>query len=463
MDAVSTEIDETQLEGEYKSLWVKAKSAIEVQNAAYAISIIQAILKKYPGFVDGRRLLRQSEVGITGAKKKKQGLFSGGGLSNMKLQGQAKKDPLASLELIEKELVDEPLDPHLNEILHDTAMRLNLLETAAFALETIRQGAPEHTKLLHRLAEHYMARDLPDKASEVYRDIVKQDPSDMHAVKGDKDASARASMQSQNWSEEADIKTLLKSQSESEELENQNRAAMTKDQLREKIATLLVKYNEDQYHLETVKELGKSYEQLEEWGNCYTFYSWGAQISEGDVALKNKSLLMKDKATNEYLSNLEAQVEADPDNEELSNQLLEARREHSAERLKECQERVEQNPTDPQVRYDLGKAYYDSAMYSEAIPHLQQATRNPHIRTKVLLLLGKTFDAKGMTDLAIKQFEEAIHELTAMDKVKKELLYELGLIFGKQGHPEKSIGAFKQIYEVDYGYRDVAARVEGSY
>jgi len=31
------------------------------------------------------------------------------------------------------------------------------------------------------------------------------------------------------------------------------------------------------------------------------------------------------------------------------------------------------------------------------------------------------------------------------------------------GQKEKSIECMKQIYEVDYGYRDVAARVEGSY
>ena len=101
--------------------------------------------------------------------------------------------------------------------------------------------------------------------------------------------------------------------------------------------------------------------------------------------------------------------------------------------------------------------------YSEAIPHLQQATRNPHIRIKVLLLLGRTFNAKGMTDLAIKQLSDANSELVTMDSTKKETLYELGLIYTEAGRKEEAIDCFKQIYEVDYGYRDVAARVEGSY
>ena len=115
------------------------------------------------------------------------------------------------------------------------------------------------------------------------------------------------------------------------------------------------------------------------------------------------------------------------------------------------------------MRFDLGQALYDAGEYSDAIPHLQQATRNPHIRTKVLLLLGRTFDAKGMNDLAIKQLKDANDELTQMDNTKKEILYELGVIYTKAVKKEEALGCFKQIYEIDYGYRDVAARVEGSY
>jgi len=47
--------------------------------------------------------------------------------------------------------------------------------------------------------------------------------------------------------------------------------------------------------------------------------------------------------------------------------------------------------------------------------------------------------------------------------VKKETLYSLGEVYEGMGDKEKAIDCFKQIYEVDYGYRDVATRVESSY
>jgi hypothetical protein len=68
-----------------------------------------------------------------------------------------------------------------------------------------------------------------------------------------------------------------------------------------------------------------------------------------------------------------------------------------------------------------------------------------------------------MLDLAAKQLEDAAREILSMDPMKKEIVYNLGLVFEQMGEAEKSIDCMKQIYEVDYGYRDVAARVESSY
>ena len=160
---------------------------------------------------------------------------------------------------------------------------------------------------------------------------------------------------------------------------------------------------------------------------------------------------------------LEEAAAQDPSNAELQAALESRKAARMAEQVEEAKRRVDQNPTDPQFRYDLGVALYELGDYSGAIPHLQQATRNPHIRTKVLLLLGRTFRAKGMFDLAIKQLTDALADLHGMDNTKKEVLYDKGEIHAEMGNKEAALDCFKQIYEVDYGYRDVANRVESSY
>ncbi len=456
-----TEID---LSDKFKKFWFKALTAVQTDNPGYAIPLIQAVLFEYPEFLEGRKLLRKCELQVTGGEKKR-GIFglNTSGMTAMKYQSQAKKDPAAALSVIEKELESDPANDSLNDLLHDVCVRLGYLETAAFALETVRQTNPANAKLLHKLAEFYLSQNEPNKAHEVYSFIMRHHPTDGKAIKGSKDASARASMQKQKWDEKSDIRSLMKDAEESAALEKASRTGLTREQLKERRNEIIGKYETDPNNLAVSKELAVIYEQLEDWQNAMTFYEWAHNLSNGDVALATKAAAMKDLALEAELTSLEAASAADPDNTEIKAQLEARRHERKLEKVAEAKQRVDQNPTDPLLRYELGKALYEAGDHSAAIPHLQQATRNPHIRTKVLLLLARAFKGKSMFDLAIKQLSDAIADLSTMDGIKKEILYEKGVTHEEMGDKPAALDCFKQIYEVDYGYRDVAQRVESSY
>ena len=459
------EIRENELTATAKPLWLKALTAAQASNHNYAITLLQSVLAENPGFLDARKLLRKCELQLTGGVKKKSGIFGiqTGGMGLMKIQNQAKKDPLGALPLIEKELEKDPYNENANDLLFETCLKLKFFDTAAFALETVRNGTPENAKLLKKLASFYSSRDMHDLAGEVYNDIIRHHPTDGEAIKGAKDATARASMQKQRWDENANMRDLMRDSAQFEELEKASRTGLTREQLEDRRDKTIEKYNANPNHLTTVKELANIYEQLEDWQNAQSFYQWAFSLSSGDVALEAKASAMKDKAIEAELRALEKAVAADPSNAALRAAMQARQAERLAEQVREAQRRVDQNPTDPQLRYELGNALYKSGNHSAAIPHLQQATRNPHIRTKVLLLLGRTFKAKAMFDLSIKQLSDALADLHAMDGIKKEVLYEKGLIHEEMGDIPSALDCFKQIYEVDYGYRDVAKRVESSY
>jgi tetratricopeptide (TPR) repeat protein len=111
----------------------------------------------------------------------------------------------------------------------------------------------------------------------------------------------------------------------------------------------------------------------------------------------------------------------------------------------------------------LGENLFDAGRFREALPELQRARQNPHARLKAMNLLGCCYSELEMLDLAMKQLEEASKEIVSMGAMKKEIVYNLGLVYERMGEREKSLACMKQIYEVDYGYRDVAQRVESSY
>ena len=77
--------------------------------------------------------------------------------------------------------------------------------------------------------------------------------------------------------------------------------------------------------------------------------------------------------------------------------------------------------------------------------------------------LGLCYSELGMFDLAARQLEEAAGEIGTMDAVKKEIVYNLGLVYEAMNERDKSLGCMKQIYERESGYKDVAVRVESSY
>lgn len=458
------ETSESELAPNVKALWLKALSAVQTNNHGYAVKLIQTVLKDAPAFLEGRQVLRKCEIVICGGPKKKSsflGMKTGGGFG--KIASQVKKDAVAALPMIEEELEKDPFNPELNDHLFEAFNSLGWLESAAFALETIRKGHPEEAKLLHKLAEFYLGHEQFQKAAEVYRDIIKHHPADGTAIKGEKDCTARASMQKGGWSEQADMKSLMRHQGQSAELEAQSKSGLTRDQLEDRRDRLIAKYNEDPNQLGVVKDLANIFEQLEDWANAHTFYSWGFSLSNGDVALQSKAGQMHDKVQEQHMKDLEARAASNPDDPEVQAMLAERKAARIAEAVEEAKRRVDQNPTDPVSRYELGQAYFNAGDYSNAIPHLQQAKRNPHIQSKVLLLLGLTFKAKGMLDMAAKQLSDALGDLVGMDNTKKEVLYEKGLIHEAMGDNAGALEAFKQIYEVDYGYRDVAQRVESSY
>ncbi|MEM6911448.1 MAG: tetratricopeptide repeat protein [Verrucomicrobiota bacterium] len=460
-------LTENDLPQDVKANWLKGVSAIEIKNYGYAIKLLSHLVAQHPGFLDGRRALRRAAVLKKQGEKKGflGGGGGGGGLSLMRIKGQVKKDPVGAIAAIEKVLETEPHHPEANLVLYEAALADQQVEVATFALETIREGHPKATKHLHKLAQHYLEQNEAEQASKIYSEIATIDPTDLEAVKGAKDASARASMAKQNW-ETASFRDLQKDNTEAQEMEAASRTGMTREQKQERLDTLLQRYAADQNDLKVVKQVADLYEQLEQWSEAHQFYSWAMHLSDGDTSLERKISYAEEKVSEQQLISLEAEIAGAKDDatrDAKKAELETLKGERATKLIAGAEERVERNPTDPQLRFDLGQYLFAAGRESEAIPHLQRAKNNPSIKIKAMLLLGKCYEAKNMLDLAAKQLTEALGELQVMDSMKKDLLYILGLLYEKMDRKEDSLECLKQIYEADYGYRDVAERVESSY
>jgi tetratricopeptide (TPR) repeat protein len=270
------------------------------------------------------------------------------------------------------------------------------------------------------------------------------------------------------WTEAESYRDLIKDKDEAISLEQQSRIRLTGEALEQQIAETYARHQAEPENLDFARRLAALSEQKEDLESAIRWYQYAADLAKGaDTGLLRKISDLKIKclereiaAHEEFLSTYSAR---DQVYTEKSGQLRAAKVSRAEILIADAQERVARNPTDLQLRFELGENFFNAGRPREAVPELQRARQNPHSRLKAMKVLGCCYSELGMLDLAMKQLEEASREISSMDAMKKEIVYNLGLIYERMAELEKSLACMKQIYEVDYGYRDVARRVESSY
>jgi tetratricopeptide (TPR) repeat protein len=459
---------EKDLNEQLRGSWLKAVAAIELRNFGYAIDLLQNLLKHEPEFLTGRQMLRRAEV--TRARTGKKGLFhiSTAPLAVMKAQRELKKNPGKTIELIEKVLETDPYDPPANMLLKDAAVAADYPEIAIFAMETLLENDAKNVKVLHELGRLYQQYEQSDKAVEVYNRISEIAPTDLEALKLGKDASARALMKQGRWTEAESYRDLIKDTDIAVSLEQQHRMQPGNESLEEQINQTFGRHETEPQSVELAKRLGLLHDQKGDLESAIAWYQYAVDLTnKSDPSLVRKVVDLKMKQIEKQILEDERYLTERGQNDarfaEKMGQLEAAKKERSEILINHARKRLDRNPTDLQLRYELGEQLTNAGEYRDALPELQRARQNPAARLKAMNLLGRCYQELGMLDLAAKQLEDAARETTVMDAVQKEIVYNLGLIYEEMGDAPKYIDAMKKIYDTDYGYRDVAKRVELSY
>lgn len=486
-----------------RSTFLKGMSALEMGNHALVVSILQPLVIEEPDFLAGRRLLREAQV-MRSKGKSSFLTLSGGGLTLGK--SKAKKlaeagDWKGALEAAEKALEGDPTGAAPNKELFDVAEtaaateRKAVLEAvsafeaaepdekaaagrradavrervrtyeaiARFALETITLD-PKNTKARHELGDYLMRIEEYDEAAKVFEEIIRRTPTDLDAREKAKEAVARRSMKRGGLGTSSFADMVKQRQAAGKE-EKVVSAEESPEELARKVYDAHEAGNPDR---EAARKLADIYLNREEFDSALEYYRYlSALANDTDPGLLRKISDVEAKKLARAIEEKQKILGATPpesaEAEALRNEIAELTRQRAELTLGEARKRVERNPTDLQYRFELGEQLVQAGHYKEAIPELQKARSNPNTRLRALNLLGKCYSERNMLDLAAKTLTDAASEMPGMDGAKKDILYNLGLVYERMGDPEKSLDCMKQIYEVDYGYLDVAARVEASY
>jgi tetratricopeptide (TPR) repeat protein len=435
---------EKELNEAQRSLWLKAMAAIELRNFGYAISLLQGILKQEPQFLTGRQLLRRAEVAKQKARKKSFFNISTAPIAVMKAQREIKKAPQRAVEMIEKALEREPYNRQANLALKEAAVAAGWPEIGVFALQTLLEENPRDVKLLHELGLLYHQTGQSDEAVEIYNRITEIDPLDAAALRLGKDASARASMATGGWTQAESYRELIKDKDVAISLEQQSRMQLSGEALDRQIAELEAQQQAKPQNADLARRLGALCEQKDDIESAIKWYQRAVELtgsSDAGLIRKLSNLKMRgaerDIAAHEEF--LAGHTEKDAAHAKRSEELQAAKKKRAGILIEEVKKRLERNPTDLQLRFELGEHCVNAQRFREAVPELQRARQNPNARLKAMNLLGVCYCELGMLDLAMKQFEDAAREIVTMDPMKKEIVYNLGTVYEKMGEREKSL------------------------
>jgi tetratricopeptide (TPR) repeat protein len=447
-----------------RDLYQKGATALQRQNIDYAIAIFQQVLGREPAFLECRQALRAAQLkksgGSTGFFKKVLG-----GASNSPLIAKAqmaKNRPLEAMAIAEQILEGDPQGSSGNKILAESALAAGLPKTACFAYEILLKNSPKDYDLSMAYGEALGASGQIAKAETVYSDLMRAYPQKGEISAALKNLSARKTLDEGGYEALADgsgsYRDILKNKDEAVKLEQESRSIKSDDVAQNLIAEYEGRLVKEPGNMKLVRNVAELYAQKKQFDKALEYFERIRSSESGGDASLEKAIA--DTAIRKY-DHLLSQL--DPSNPDHAAQTEQLKNEKALFQLEETRKRAERYPTDLQIKFDLGQLYFQAGKFNEAMAEFQKAQNNPQRRLQAMAYLGQCFAAKGMNDMAARRIQEALKEKPNFDDEKKELIYLLGVLLEKMGKKEEAIEQFKQIYEQDIGYKDVAAKVDAYY
>ncbi|MBA4387768.1 MAG: hypothetical protein C0404_07295 [Verrucomicrobia bacterium] len=441
-----------------KDLYNKGSLALERGNFDFAIEVLYSAVEMEPGLVPARKLLRIAE--IRKFRQKKSGWLSSMTSSASSLPGYLKTQALFKSNKAEEALVAsealmkvEPLNVRYVKMFVESAVSVGMPNAALQTLELVREFHPNDIYILSCMGTLYQKIGRTKSAKECIEKLCEISPNDPEVNKLLKDITAIDSMKV--WDDASDYRDVIKDKKEAELLEKESKAVTNLNDVDVLIADVMQRIQQEPENMKLYRSAARLYIQKQDFAQAVALLEKAISLNPGDpeldVALNSARVGQYDF----HISEMEKQGR--------QNEAVDLRNQRVQYIFDNLSDRVRRYPNDLKLRYEWGLMLYEHDYVNESIQQLQLAQRSPKHRIRSLYYLALCFKQKKQYDLAHEQLEKAKEESPIMDGTKKDIFYELGCVDELMGQNDRALGYFKEIYQVDIGYKDIAQKVEKAY
>ena len=115
--------------------------------------------------------------------------------------------------------------------------------------------------------------------------------------------------------------------------------------------------------------------------------------------------------------------------------------------------------TDATTHYDLGVAYKEMGLFTDALAEFELASRDPNRECVCLSMIGMIYMQVGELDAAIDAFIRGLQVRSKTKEQEYALTYEVANAYEVQGLPEQALMFFQRLAQMNPGYQDMRGSV----
>jgi tetratricopeptide (TPR) repeat protein len=431
-----------------------AADAVKRRNYPYAVKLYGQILSLQPDNADARAGLHEALFKKAEAKPPSK-LFAilGGGV-HLLFGGLCRllRQHGAAAKAFGRYLVGDPLNETVNIKLGDSLQQAGLSNSARAVFQCYADANPRSLEACRRAGGLLYENGEMQAAMEMYSRALKIDPRDQESLKARKNLAAEGALQSSGIEHAESSRELMKNADQARKLERDDRLQLSKEEIDAEVERLEQELQADPDNVKLLTRMADVLIMDDDLQGALASLEQAVDRNPTNSDLANRAGALRLRLQEQRVA--EAEKRGDDSAAEFAREAL------KEARAGEYRRQVDANPTDLRLRFQLGSALWDLQRHDEAIAELQQAVKDPKVKGESYLLLGQSFAAKGMDELAMGQLEKALESLENHAGKAKEVLYAMGCVAESMGRSDAALAHFSRILEQDIGFRDVQGRIE---
>ncbi|OHB68853.1 MAG: hypothetical protein A2Y77_10780 [Planctomycetes bacterium RBG_13_62_9] len=453
-------VDEHSL-AEARAFFAKGRTAAERKQYDFAIDMYLDGLIRVPDALEEGHL-PLCEIGLQrrGKGGKKPSMMD-------KVRRMRGKTPLEQMLNAEYLFVKDPDNLAHAEAMLKAAVEGDFKKTAHWIANLIFQtnNALEKPSLSTYLLlkDSYVALGQYDKAVAACQRAAHLKPDSKDLADEFKNLSAELTMSKGKYDIDGDFRQSIQDRETQAKLYAQDRVIKTQDYRITAVEDARKAYASEPQQPTNVFNLAEALADLEtdKAENEAIQLLEDACVARREFRFKERAGLLRIRQGKRKIREARRQLEAKPQSTESKEQVADLTATLNDTELDHYRLCVQNYPTDLTAKYEYALRLLRNQRYNEAIPLFQEAQKDPRRKIPAMGKTGYCFFMKGWYADAIDVFTQAIDAYEIKDDaIAKELRYNLARAHEEQGQTEKALEIYRKIAQLDFGYKDVSARVD---